>query len=165
MIKKGVWRKSKRRNMPPNRRLIDSKWVFKKKKDGRFRARIVARGYTQIPGLDFTENYSPLVTDVTLSIIILTWMINKWDSQTIEVCKIMFIRSTRRRNLHEDTRGNDRITWRMTYVQRNIHPDEIYLRSRKIRTLMVQGIHQDNDPQDSRRGSNNARLILVSYTY
>ena len=25
----------------PNRHIIDSKWVFKKKKDGRFRARLV----------------------------------------------------------------------------------------------------------------------------
>ena len=57
------------------------------KRDGRFRERLVARGYTQIPGVDFTENYSTVVTEVTLSIILLMWLINKWDSQTIEVEK------------------------------------------------------------------------------
>ena len=57
------------------------------KRDGRFRERLVARGYTQIPGVDFTENYSPVVTEVTLSIILLMRLINKWDSQTIEVEK------------------------------------------------------------------------------
>ena len=71
MIKKGVWRKSKRRNMPPNRRIIDSKWVFKKKIYAQFRARLVARGYTHIMGVDFTENYSPVVNDLTLFFIIL----------------------------------------------------------------------------------------------
>ena len=44
MIKKGVWRESKRKNMPPNKRLIDSKLVFKTKRDGRLRARLVAQG-------------------------------------------------------------------------------------------------------------------------
>ena len=84
-IKKGVWRKSKRRNLPRNRCLIDSKWVFKKKRDGRFRARLVARGYNQIPGLDFANNYLPVVTDVTLHTILLMWLIKKWYSQTIYV--------------------------------------------------------------------------------
>ena len=31
--------------------------ISKKKIDGLFRARLVAWGYTQIPGVDFTENY------------------------------------------------------------------------------------------------------------
>ena len=71
--------------MPPNRGLVDSKWVFRKKSDSRFRARLVARGHNQIPGVDFTQNYSPVVTDVTLCVILLMWFINKWDSQTIDV--------------------------------------------------------------------------------
>ena len=45
-INKGVRRKPKIINMPPNIHLIDSKWVFKKKRDGQFRACLVARGYT-----------------------------------------------------------------------------------------------------------------------
>ena len=40
--------------MPPNICLIESKWVFKKKRDGQFRAHLVVWGYTQIPGVDFT---------------------------------------------------------------------------------------------------------------
>ena len=71
--------------MPPNRHLIDSKWVFKKKIDVRFRARLVAWGYTQILGVDFTENYSPVVTGITLRVILLMWLIIKCDSQTIDV--------------------------------------------------------------------------------
>ena len=57
--------------MPPNRCIIDSKWVFKKKRYGRFRVSLVARGYTQIKGVDFTKNNSPVVTDITLRVIIL----------------------------------------------------------------------------------------------
>ena len=85
MINKGVWRKPKRRNIPPSRHLIGSKWVFKNKIDGIFRARLVSRWYTQIPGLYFADNYSSVVTGVTLSIILIMWLIKKWDSQTIDV--------------------------------------------------------------------------------
>ena len=85
MINKGVRRKPKRRNIPPNRCLIDSKWVFKKKRNGRLRARLVERGYTQIPGVDFTYKYSPVVNDAKLHAILLMWLINNWVSQTIDV--------------------------------------------------------------------------------
>ena len=71
--------------MPPNRRRIDSKLVFKKKGYVRLRARLVAQGCIQISVLDFTENSSPVVTDVTLSVIIRMWLINKWYSHTIDV--------------------------------------------------------------------------------
>ena len=93
MINRGVWGKSKRKNMPPNRRLISLKWVFKKKIDGRFRARLVGWGYIQVTGVEFTENYSPVVTDATLSVMLLMWLINKWDSQTKDI-KTEFLYST-----------------------------------------------------------------------
>ena len=76
----GGMKKSNRINIPPNRRLIGSKWVFKKKRDGRFRACLVAWGYTKITGVYFTNNYSPLVADLTLRGILLIWFIDKWDS-------------------------------------------------------------------------------------
>ena len=84
MINKGVWRKHQRRNMPPNRYLIDSKRAFKNKLYGRFRTRFVELGYTQIPGGDFTKNYPPLATCITICIILLMQLINKWDYHTID---------------------------------------------------------------------------------
>ena len=35
----------------------------------------------------------------------------------------------------------------MLDIQNYIDTDKIYLKSRKIRTLLVQGIHQENDPK------------------
>ena len=52
MINRGVWRKIDKVKMPENRRLIGNKWVFKIKRDGTYRARLVALGYSQIPGVD-----------------------------------------------------------------------------------------------------------------
>ena len=71
--------------MPTERQLVDSKWIFKKKRYGKFWAHMVAWGYTQNTGLDFTKNYSSMITYVTLRATLLIWLINKWASQTIYV--------------------------------------------------------------------------------
>ena len=39
MIERGVWRKTDRKKIPNNRRLIGNKWVFKIKRDGTYRER------------------------------------------------------------------------------------------------------------------------------
>ena len=44
MTNRGIWRKSKRINMPPNSCIIDSKWVYKKKRDGQFWEGLVGWG-------------------------------------------------------------------------------------------------------------------------
>jgi hypothetical protein len=85
MIRKGVWKKTKKFNIPKNRRLIGSKWVFKVKRNGVFRARLVALGYSQIPGVDYTDNFAPVINDITYRIILLNWLINDWDSEVIDV--------------------------------------------------------------------------------
>ena len=43
MISNNVWRKINKSQIPDDRRLLGSKWVFKRKKNGVFRARLVAR--------------------------------------------------------------------------------------------------------------------------
>ena len=40
-------------DLPTGRKAVKSKWVFKRKADGRFRARLVAKGFTLIQGIDF----------------------------------------------------------------------------------------------------------------
>ena len=47
MIERGVWRKTDRKKIPSNRRLIANKWIFKIKRDGTYRARLVALGLIQ----------------------------------------------------------------------------------------------------------------------
>ncbi|MCO5578509.1 hypothetical protein L7F22_032352 [Adiantum nelumboides] len=54
---------------PPNRKLVTCKWLLRKKlhADGtvsRYKARLLARGFTQVPGMDYTEIFS-LVLRVT----------------------------------------------------------------------------------------------------
>ncbi len=47
---------------------IKCKWVFKIKRNGIIHACLVAFGYSKIPGVNFSENYSPVINDVTFRI-------------------------------------------------------------------------------------------------
>ena len=70
MSKRNVWKVILRKDMPSGRRCVKCVWVFKIKRDGRFRARLCACGYSQIPGVDFTQNFSPVVNDMTFRMLI-----------------------------------------------------------------------------------------------
>ena len=47
-------------DLPAGCKAVKSKWVFKHKADGRYCARLVAKGFTQIPSLDYDETFSPV---------------------------------------------------------------------------------------------------------
>jgi hypothetical protein len=80
MVTRKVWKKMKRQDIPSGRRCVKTKWVMKIKRNGVFRARLVACGYSQIPGVDFTENYAPVINDVTYRIILFASMV--WGLET-----------------------------------------------------------------------------------
>ena len=42
-------------------------------------------GYSQVPGVDYTENYSPVVNDVTFRIILTIWIIRRYEAQIIDI--------------------------------------------------------------------------------
>ena len=85
MVNRGVWRKIDKMKIPENRRLIGNKWVFKIKRDGTYRARLVALGYSQIPGVDFTDNFAPVAHDVSFRIALARMMVERLDSLVMDV--------------------------------------------------------------------------------
>ena len=85
MISRKVWRNVKAGDVPKNRRLIGSKWVFKVKKDRTFRARLCAIGYSQIAGIDYTDNFAPVVNDVTFRLIVVLMMVNEWVADVVDI--------------------------------------------------------------------------------
>ena len=62
--KNKVWRVIAKDQVPTDRRLLGTTWVFKVKKNGIFMARLVAQGFAQIPGIDFKDNFAPVIYDV-----------------------------------------------------------------------------------------------------
>jgi len=70
MEEKKVWTICKKNTVPRDRKIIGNRWVFAIKDDGRFRARTVAKGFSQIPGQDFQENHAPVVNDTTFHLVL-----------------------------------------------------------------------------------------------
>ena len=70
MLDMTVWRHVKRRDCPNDCRLVGCRWVYKVKRNGVYHARLVAKGFSQIPGMDFTDNYTPLVNDATFRVVV-----------------------------------------------------------------------------------------------
>ena len=85
MIERGVWRKTDKKRIPSNRRLIGNKWVFKIKRDGTYGARLVVLGYSQIPGVDYTDNIAPVAHDVSFRIALARMMVEELDSLVMDV--------------------------------------------------------------------------------
>ena len=85
MISRGVCRKIDKVNIPENRRLIGNNWLFKIKRDGTYTARLVALGYSQIPGVDYTDNFVSVAHDVSFGIALAIMMVEKLDSLVMDV--------------------------------------------------------------------------------
>ena len=61
---------------PLGKRVVGYKWLYKIKEGAgnegkpRYKARIVARGFTQVPGIDFNEVFSPVVRHTSIRILL-----------------------------------------------------------------------------------------------
>jgi hypothetical protein len=71
MEKCNLWTIISKDAFPEGRKLISNKWFFKEKRDGSFRARLVALGYLQIPGVYFIENFSLVVDNSSFKVTLL----------------------------------------------------------------------------------------------
>ena len=85
MLDMGVWKHVKRRDHPNDHRLIGCRWVFKVKRNGVYHARLVAKGFGQIPGMDFTDNYSPVVNDVTFRVVVARMLIENLKGKVVDI--------------------------------------------------------------------------------
>ena len=107
MENKKVWKIKYKTDIPNNRRLIGCIWVFKIERDGTYRARLVALGYSQVPHVDFTNNFAPVVNDVTFRIALARMMLEDLKCM-MDVETAFLYGEIEEENIYGGTGGNER---------------------------------------------------------
>ena len=70
---------------PPDRKPVKCRWVFAKKLDGRYKAQLVAKGFSQIYGEDYNETFSPVTRFETVRLLLAYACRNDWDIESLDV--------------------------------------------------------------------------------
>ena len=75
--------------LPPGRRQISSKWVYKTKVNAngsvRYNARLVVRSFEQREGLDYQETFAPVERFPTLRVLLALAAHNDWEVHHMDV--------------------------------------------------------------------------------
>lgn len=86
MLKREVWSDVENYNLQLEKKPIGLKWVLRVKEDGTYKARLVALGFLQVPGIDFIESQSPVLHDVSLRLLLILKLTNpNWGIHQIDV--------------------------------------------------------------------------------
>jgi hypothetical protein len=83
---------------PSGANIVTGKWVYRHKfrSDGsleRYKARWVLRGFTQRPGIDFDETFSPVVKPATIRTVLTVALFHRWPVHQLDV-KNAFLHGT-----------------------------------------------------------------------
>lgn len=75
---------------PKGRKIVKCKWVFKRKfdKNGqveRYKARLVARGYTQVEGIDYKETFCPVIKSKSIRTLLAFSVEQDWQVHQLDI--------------------------------------------------------------------------------
>jgi hypothetical protein len=104
-IKWGSWQKKLRLGVKAEgRKIIGTKWVYKTKdkQDGLIwhKGQIVSLGYMQVPGVGYTQSFSPVGNDTSVRIVIwLTLFNDSWELEDIDV-EVAFLEGGMEKIMH-----------------------------------------------------------------
>ena len=71
--------------LPPGCIPIKGRWVYAVGSDGRKKACFVAKGFTQIFGIDFEETFSPVARFETVRLLLSIAVLEDWDIEALEI--------------------------------------------------------------------------------
>ena len=72
-------------DIPPGTNIIKSKFIFKRKVDGRYKARLVAKGFSQVLGPDYWDVFAPVVSKHSLRVLLSIAAVKDYHIHQIDV--------------------------------------------------------------------------------
>jgi hypothetical protein len=70
---------------PSGRKVIKNRWVFNVKDDGRKRACLVTKGFSQVEGMDYDQVFSPVVRFETVRLILALAALENWVAYGLDI--------------------------------------------------------------------------------
>ncbi|GKE30199.1 retrovirus-related pol polyprotein from transposon TNT 1-94 [Tanacetum coccineum] len=107
-------------DQPPGQKLISFKWLYTIKEgiEGiqkpRYKARVVARGFTQRAGIDYNEVFSPVVRHTSIRVILSLTACEHYELEQLDV-KMAFLHAM----------GSDAAAMIVVFTSRSLHQSEI----------------------------------------
>ena len=72
-------------DLPQNCKPIKCRWVYDIKTDGQKRGQLVTKGFSQIPGIDFEETFSPVARFETVRLLLALSALEDWEIEALDV--------------------------------------------------------------------------------
>ena len=72
-------------SLPKNRNMIKCKWVFMVKANGCYKARVVAKRFTQERGIDYEETFSPVTRYESIHYLLAHATLEDWEIKAMDV--------------------------------------------------------------------------------
>ena len=76
--------------LPPKRKLVQCKWVYRTKfsSDGfdiKYKAILVAKGFSQVQGVDYTETFAPVTKMYSIRLVLAIATSKRWEVHHMDV--------------------------------------------------------------------------------
>ncbi len=81
----GTWEEVKKSSVPPGHRILRGKWVYKRKRDGTYKARWVVKGFEQVKGLDYQQVFAAVVRADTFRTLLAIATLLDWDISNVDI--------------------------------------------------------------------------------
>ena len=78
----GIW---KLVDHPDDRKTIKCRWTFVLKANGRYKVRLVAKGYTQVQGIDYEETFSLVARYKSIRYLLAHAALLDWEIEAMDV--------------------------------------------------------------------------------
>ena len=72
-------------DVPEHKTLLKSRWIFKIKRDGKYKARFVVKGFSQKFGIDYRDVYAPVMNKTSLRLLLSIAAAQNWEIHQMDV--------------------------------------------------------------------------------